>query len=127
MSTLELYIFLTLPGFAKGVITACGFVIGGCILTAVGYAIARTDAHDADAKVEYGKSVTNYIKGAVAAVGVIVCMGLVPTERVMYALVAWEMGSSVDGLAELPAKSVEYLNEMIDEQLQEIRAEKIKD
>ena len=107
MTTFELYFLLILP---RIFIPLCmiSFLAGfGLLITGIGMFIGSHDHHKVDEDLKkYG---VRCIFLSVPIIILYILTFLVPTERVMLALVAWELGSSIDGLNELPSEFVEFL------------------
>lgn len=128
MSTWELYFFLILPqlGGFLGVLAGLGG-LGSIVLIVISF-VSENDSYYNEEQRKHRKIAMKEHRRKLVPVLVIslflaILVSLIPTTRIMLALLAWELGSNVEGLSELPASSVEYLQELIQSELNEMRRE----
>ena len=109
MSTWELYFLLMLPSIRE---TILGLSVVTLIISAVGAFFFHLFAEDDDRFSDWARM---SIKVCLWSIPGIILASFIPTERMMLALVGWELGSSIEGMEHLPANLVEYLNTMLEE------------
>ena len=131
MNTFTLYLLLAAPGFANAIFA---FGVGASLLLFViaGIHYMGTSSHPGDPdmseedRVCYARGIYLFKWALVAAITSTIVTGVVPDKEVFYALAAWEVGSSVEGLPELPSHLVTYLDTLLSNELVELRAETAK-
>ena len=111
MSTFEFYLLLLLPsiGHTLGVLA---FLSGfGLIISTVAWIVSNLE-NLGEACVSMWKRLFKI--AACVFVPTVILATLMPSETQMGMLIAYELGSNVDGLTELPADVVEYLRALLD-------------
>ncbi|MCY4356854.1 MAG: hypothetical protein OXD01_04955 [Gammaproteobacteria bacterium] len=118
MSTFLLYCFLVLPQVAGFIyfMSACFMIFGiaGIILTLVIEDDYNKNNHS-KIKGHRKKLIYLFFAGLVFSVAA----AFVPSTEKMAILIAWELGTSVDGIENIPARVVEYLNSYLTTSLNE--------
>ena len=128
MTTFELYLLLILPEIRSGLLVAVAIIgvslgiLALCsFLNAAEWQGVYRDSPSAQVKgVEWLNRGWRSVGGFLSMLTVFVLFTAIPTQKVMIALIAWELGSSVDGLSELPVDFVEYLQEVISVEMKEL-------
>ena len=117
MSTFDLYVLLMLPqiGFVLNTVswiaTAVLIISGGFL-----YGCGK-DYPENEEVIALGK---RFMKWSFLPMVMIFLSAFLPTEKVMYALVAWELGGGIDGMSSLPEQFVQYLSELMKEHVAEM-------
>lgn len=121
MTTFQLYILLILPEI-KGMFFTMSLV-GGIIslCTAVFSGISASDnKSDTEKYGRHMRRVNVALRCTMAAITVMMLTSFIPSTKIILALVAWELGSSIDGLANIPENLIEYLNLLIEAEIADL-------
>ena len=111
MSTFELYLLMLFPSIGKTAVLLSILTGIGCIISAVGWSISSTDRLGDDIVAVWRKA---FKIAACTFAPAVFLATLMPNEMQMAMLIAYELGSNVNGLSELPADVVEYLRALLD-------------
>ena len=124
MTTFELYILLVLPQIrdallAISVIAAIGVGIAAFIFTLASYiGYAYNDSDEAMQARKTGFKLWKTLGWLTLPILVSVFL---PTTKIMLALIGWELGTSIEGIENLPASMVDYLNTMLEIEIADLK------
>lgn len=117
-----LYLLLISPQIG-GTLKAIGGIFAA--VTAIGVVVSliiRFDSCTTHDGVDLAKKCAKWITviGLPLSTALLLLQALFPSTMVMYAIVAWLLGSNIEGASELPSALVEYLNTVLKNQIAEL-------
>ena len=122
MSTFELYLFLIIPEVRTILMVGTWITLAICAIAAVVCAVQVADTAG-DEKVVWNSRFWRTVKIAIGGFGAVVLTTFLPTTKIMLALIGWHLGTSVEGIENLPANMVDYLNTMIEIEIEDLKSD----
>ena len=125
MSTFELYILLVLPQIREALLTmsvlaAVGVGVAAFVFTLssyVGFSYGDDDGSNALKARATGFKLWRILGWLSLPVLAAVVM---PSTKIMLALIGWELGTSIEGIENIPANLVDYMNTLIEAEIGEL-------
>ena len=128
MSTLGLYFLLIIPQLKNllgSLIFFSGFIFGGLTLfSSISYFadVMTWDEPNRPQRLEHKEHAVKWGKYlAGTTIPLSITSALIPTQKIMLILIAWYLGTGIEGITELPTEVVEYLRELLQNEVEKLK------
>ena len=118
MSLFEAWLVFVSPGTVTAVGVISFLALVGCGFVSFA-AMCETDNQLSDEEDKAYQTAKTFFKLALTAVFVFTLTFFYPSQNQMYAMIGGYYGTNIEGVEELPANTVRYLNEKLTEHLEE--------